>query len=130
MFCLLDGIEICRSNISMLLILNRNSIGLHMKFSQLATESVSITFAMPVGSTNWLITLDNKHIYYILMQDAVVCCISYFEQVVHKRICVSQIRYDFNVRHFTFCSDFPFPPSCEARISIFLFFSLFFFCWI
>lgn len=90
--CLLDGIEIYRSNISMLLILTGNSIRLHMKFSQLATQSVSITFSMPVGSANWLITLDNNNIYNILMQRRVY--IVFPTSRSQKNLCISdQIRF-------------------------------------
>lgn len=110
--CLLDGIEIYRSNISMLLILNRNSIRLHMKFSQLATESVSITFAMPVGSTNWLITLDNiiyEYIQHTYARRRRMLYIVFRTSRSQKNLCISdQIRFQ--------CSAFYF----SALISLFL----------
>lgn len=117
--CLLVGIEIYRSNISMSLILNGNSIRLHMKFSQLATQSVSITFSMPVGSANWLITLDNNNIYNILMQRRVYIVFpnkSYSKEFVHLR---SDTISMFGI--LLCCSDFPFSLHHAKREFLFSF---------
>lgn len=119
---LLDGIEIYCSNISMLLILTGNSIRLHMKFSQLATQSVSITFSMPVGSANWLITLDNNNIYNILMQRRVY--IVFPTSRSQKNLCISdQIRFQCLAFYFAaLISLFPCIMWSESFYFPFLFF--------
>lgn len=96
--------------------------GYTWNFLNLPHKSVSITFSMPVGSANWLITLDNNNIYNILMQRRVY--IVFPTSRSQKNLCISdQIRIQCLAFYFAaLISLFPCNMWSESFYFPFLFF--------